>query len=106
VGNIGVRRDFLHVEDVVNAYVFLLQGMLRHDRGETFNISSGISPTLRQLLERMMVLADSKADIVVDPDRMRLSDIEEALVDNLKLITATEWQPKRSLDDLLTELLS
>lgn len=106
VGNIGVRRDFLHVEDVVNAYVFLLQGMWRHDRGETFNISSGISPTLRQLLERMMVLADSKADIVVDPDRMRLSDIEEALVDNLKLITATEWQPKRSLDDLLTELLS
>lgn len=106
VGNIGVRRDFLHVEDVVDAYVSLLRGVLAFERGETFNISSGSSPTLRQLLERMMDLAGSEAHIVVDPGRIRLSDIQEALVDNRKLTEATEWRPKRSLDELLKELLS
>ncbi|MET4682294.1 NAD-dependent epimerase/dehydratase family protein [Brevundimonas faecalis] len=106
VGNIGVRRDFLHVDDVVDAYVSLLQGILTFERGETFNIASGNSPTLRQLLERMMDLAGSEAHIVVDPGRIRLSDIQEALVDSRKLTRATEWRPKRPLEELLKELLS
>lgn len=105
VGNIGVCRDFLHVEDVIDAYVALLQKALKYERGATFNISSGNSPTLRQLLERMIELVGSEASIVVDPDRVRLSDIQKAFVDSRKLTTATGWSPKRSLDDLLRELL-
>ncbi|WP_313515518.1 NAD-dependent epimerase/dehydratase family protein [Brevundimonas sp.] len=105
VGNIGVCRDFLHVEDVVDAYVALLQSILACGRGATFNVASGKSPTLRQLLERMIELAGSEARILVDPERVRLSDIQEAFVDNRKLTTTTEWRPKRSLDELLRELL-
>lgn len=105
VGNIGVCRDFLHVEDVVDAYVALLQNAVAHGRGATFNIASGNSPTLRQLLERMIELAGSEASILVDPDRVRLSDIQKAFVDSRKLSAATGWLPKRSLDELLSELL-
>jgi len=53
----------------------------------------------------MIELAGSEARILVDPERVRLSDIQEAFVDNRKLTTATAWRPKRSLDELLRELL-
>ena len=51
-------RDFIHVGDVVNAN--LKVGMLETVRGEIFNIGSGKSITLLQLLERLEQELDIK----------------------------------------------
>jgi GDP-4-dehydro-6-deoxy-D-mannose reductase len=103
VGNLDVKRDFLDVRDVCGAYMLLLD---KGAPGETYNVCSGRSYHLRDLLDRMCELAGVDVDIVVDPERLRPVDMPELRGDAAKLSAATGWAPEVSIDDTLRSLLS
>jgi GDP-4-dehydro-6-deoxy-D-mannose reductase len=102
VGNLEVRRDFLDVRDVCAAYVALLD---KGVAGETYNVCSGRSHRIRDLLERMCELAGVEVEIRVDPERLRPVDMPELRGDGSKLGAATGWKPTISIDDTLGALL-
>ncbi|UCH84463.1 MAG: GDP-mannose 4,6-dehydratase, partial [Candidatus Latescibacterota bacterium] len=54
VGNVDVKRDFCDVRDVAKAYYALLR---KGKRGETYNVCSGQSHSLRELLEKTADIA-------------------------------------------------
>ncbi len=105
VGNLEARRDFLHVDDVVDAYVAVLSELAHFGNRTTLNVCSGESRSVGVLLDRMIELAGSKARVVVDPDRFRSADIPVASISSARLRSLTGWAPTRSMDTMLSDVL-
>ncbi len=107
VGNLNAERDFLHVDDVIDAYVAIAERALGLSPGlQTFNVCSGNAIKIRDLLERLIELSKFDIAIDVDPNRLRPSDILRAVGDNSKFCARWGWAPKRSIDQMLRDVLA
>jgi GDP-4-dehydro-6-deoxy-D-mannose reductase len=102
IGNSTPRRDFLHVSDVVDAYLALLE---RGEPGEVYNVSSGQDMSVREIAERVMNRVGKSAEITVDPSLVRPIDMPTLVGDNSKLRRTTGWAPRRSIDDIIEDLI-
>jgi len=102
VGNLEPIRDLLHVQDVVDAYVRLLA---HGHAGEVYNVASGKGTSLEDVLFRMAELLDVRPIPEADPDLMRPADIPHLVGDAAKLRATTGWNPRRSFDDILRDVL-
>jgi GDP-4-dehydro-6-deoxy-D-mannose reductase len=103
VGNLEVRRDFLDVRDVVRAYLLLLE---KGRVGEVYNVCSGRSYRLRDLVALLCERAGVDVRIEVDPSRLRPVDTEELRGDPSKLVEHTGWEPRYSIEDTIDSLLA
>lgn len=92
VGNLDPIRDFSSVLDVVEAYRILL---LNGASGETYNVCSGRAQSIRDIVAQLIEAAGVNAEIVVDPERVRPSDIAR-LVGDPKKINALGWRAERA----------
>jgi GDP-4-dehydro-6-deoxy-D-mannose reductase len=102
IGNSTPQRDFLHVDDVVEAYVGLME---RGQPGEVYNVASGQAMSVRQIAERVLTHLGIAAEISADPALVRPIDMPILVGDNTKLKRATSWEPKRSIDDIIDDLI-
>ena len=102
VGNLDVRRDFTDVRDVCDAYVALLE---QGAPGETYNVCSGVSHSIRALLNQLCELAGIEVELKVDPDRLRPVDMPDLRGDGSKIREATGWSPSIPIADTLQSLL-
>jgi GDP-4-dehydro-6-deoxy-D-mannose reductase len=102
VGDIEVTRDFTDVRDVVRAYLALIA---HGKRGHVYNVGSGTEVLLAEILGRLIRLADVQADIVVDPQRMRLAEQRRMCADCGRIREAVGWGPQYSLDQTLIDIL-
>ena len=102
VGNLSAQRDFTDVRDVVRAYFLVCtQG----EPGEVYNICSGKSVTVQEILDTLVELAQCEVSVEVDPARMRPSDVQLLRGDASKLADATGWRPEIELRQTLADLL-
>ncbi|MBA2671306.1 MAG: GDP-mannose 4,6-dehydratase, partial [Gemmatimonadetes bacterium] len=103
VGNLEARRDFLDVRDVVRAYVQLME---TGKSGMTYNVCSGESHSLQELVEELVRISGTGARIEVDPERFRPVDIPE-LRGSSDQLRALGWNARipmrRTLEDLYGE---
>lgn len=101
VGNLDSVRDFLDVEDVIDAYLSLLAPGAPSG---VFNVASGRGLSGHDLVARLLATSTARPRLVVEPARVRPTD---ASVGNAgRLRTATGWAPRRDLDDTLGRLLN
>lgn len=102
LGNTSPIRDFLHVRDVVAAYIALG----RHGTpGVTYNVASGVGRSVQEVAERILVRVGITPLLAEDPALVRPVDVPWLVGDPSRLREATGWQPQRSFDDLLDDLL-
>ncbi len=102
VGNLEPVREFLHVQDVVDAYARLLT---KGQAGEVYNIASGTGIGLEDLLHRMAAMMGVRAIPEGDPDLMRPADIPYLVGDAAKLRSATGWTARHDLDAILRQVI-
>ena len=102
VGNLSARRDLLNVRDVVEAYV---QIMAHGERGLAYNVASGTPYAMQEILDRMRGLCHIETEVAVDPARLRPADIACSSGDAYRLHTLTQWLPRISLEQTLSETL-
>ncbi len=102
LGNMTPVRDFLHVADVVSAYLALCE---RADSGQVFNVCSGVGRTVKQIAEAVLRLGRVRAVPTTDPALVRPVDLPMLVGDNTRL-RATGWAPAFTLDDMITDLLN
>jgi GDP-4-dehydro-6-deoxy-D-mannose reductase len=102
VGNTEVKRDFLDVRDVVDAYVCLME---KAHRGEVYNICSGRAIALKDVLDILLSFTSSSIEVCVDPQKLRKTDIPLLVGDNRKIQNETTWTPKIPLEQTLRDLL-
>ncbi len=102
VGNRTPVRDFLHVSDVVAAYIALCQ---RGTPGEAYNVASGTGWSVQELLERVIARTGSRVVPTEDPALVRPVDVPVLVGDPRKLQHAVGWRARLSLDDIIEDLL-
>jgi len=102
VGDLTAVRDFLHVDDVADAYALLLT---RGTPGEVYNIASGRPVTLDEIHTRLEQLLGITPKREVDASQVRREARPYLVGDAAKLRAATGWRPARTLDDMLREVL-
>jgi CDP-glucose 4,6-dehydratase len=94
------ERDFLYVEDAVDAYLRLADALDGEGaRGEAFNAGGGAPHAVRDVVARICAIAGTE----VEPD-MRGSgtphgEIDRQYVDASKLRALTGWEPRVALDE-------
>ena len=102
VGNLAARRDFSDVRDVVRAYVLLIT---EGEPGEVYNIGSGESHSIQELLDTLVNMSRVPIEVRQDPDRMRPSDVPDFVCDATRIRKRTGWQTTISFDQSLQDVL-
>ena len=102
IGNTDVIRDFLHVEDVVTAYISLVS---RGTPGEVYNVCSGEGVRVGDLAQEVLAAVGVRAPLVVDPALQRAVDVPALVGSNAKLRAATGWTPVKSRSAIIQDLL-
>lgn len=101
VGNLNSVRDFLAIDDVVDAYLALLDPAVAP--AAIYNVASGRGLAIRELLDALLEHSHVQPKIQVDTKRLRPIDI--AVGDAARLRAATGWQPRADLGAALGALL-
>jgi UDP-glucose 4-epimerase len=104
LGNLEPRRDYTDVLDIAAAIERLLSVPL--DLPGTFNVGSGRSVSVADLVQVCEQILGRHVDIEVESQRRRSRDRAELVADPHLLQDATGWKPRRSLQETLTELLA
>ncbi len=102
IGNGDTVRDFLHVSDVVDAYLLLAE---RGATGEAYNVCSGQGTSVRALSMAVLYRLGISADIGSDRALARPVDVPVLVGSNSKLRRATGWAPHRTRDDIIDDLI-
>lgn len=103
VGNLQAVRDFTDVRDIVRAYWLSLE---RGDPGDVYNISSGTSITIEQMLKTLLAHTAIHVEIHVDTQRLRPSDVEIVLGESALFRSKTGWAPEISFQQSMEDLLN
>ena len=88
-------RDFIHVDDVVNAY--LQVGQLNLQCGEVFNIGTGIQSTMREVVKAVMSASHSTVKVGWGSMQAREWDSDTWFADISKVRRVLKWTPRISL---------
>ena len=105
VGDLSGERDFLHIADVVSAYMGLAERAKDIPSGTAFNISSGQARTIAELLEAMLDACSTPIRVQRDPSRLRPVDIRRVCGASDAIQAATGWAPQRSSAGIIADLL-
>lgn len=103
VGNLESVRDISDVRDIVQGYKLILEADTKP--GDAFNLCSGRGIKMRELLDKLIHLAQKEIKITEDPKRMRPSEVPITVGDNSKFKGLTGWEPKIPLDQTLKDTL-
>ena len=102
VGDLEVTRDITDVEDVVAAYVGLLE---RGRSGLVYNICRGEGLRLSALLSSLCARARTPVRVEVDPARMRPADLPWLVGDPGAVHRDTGWSAKKPMEKTLEDVL-
>ena len=102
-GNLDAKRDWSDVRDIVRAYWLAVN---RCVPGDVYVIASGVSYSVREMLDMLIGMSDVKVETRDDPSRMRPSDVMVLQGDPSKFKAQTGWQPEIPFQQTLSDLLN
>jgi GDPmannose 4,6-dehydratase len=99
LGNLDVRRDWGYAKEYVEAMWLMLQ----QENPEDFVIGTGVSHSVRDLVEFAFAAAGLNAEnhVRVDPELARPAEIEEVVADASKARRVLGWEPKVSCEEVI-----
>jgi GDP-4-dehydro-6-deoxy-D-mannose reductase len=101
-GDLRSERDFTDVRDMVAAYLLLMD---RGRTGEAYNIGTGSSHTMKEIVEVLVSLIDRHVEVRSREDLLRPADQLVMRVDAVKLRRETGWTPRYTLTQTLADTL-
>jgi len=102
LGNQDSVRDYLHVADVVQAYLLLARNGVP---GEVYNVCSGSGVSAGELAAEVLLRVGRTAEITTDPALVRGVDVPVLVGSPAKLQRATGWRPTRTRADIIDDLI-
>lgn len=102
IGNVAPIRDFLHVEDVVRAYILLAEHGVA---GEAYNIASGEGRSVGDLARLVLARVGVTAELEPVPEYIRPVDLPVLVGDSTKLRAATGWRPRAGIELAIDQLI-
>lgn len=103
VGNLEAERDFLYIDDVIDAYTKIIEAdNLQYD---TYNIGSGNPVSIKTLLETLLKTSGIKSNIRTVAEKMRSVDIKTLSLDASRIKGELNWHPVTDLESALEKTL-
>jgi GDP-4-dehydro-6-deoxy-D-mannose reductase len=103
LGSMTTVRDFLHVVDVVDAYIALAS---RGRPGEVYNVASGRGTSVKDLAVAVLAATGVKAALSTDPDLVRTVEVPTLIGDSRKLREATGWTPEQGIPEIIEDVIA
>ncbi|MBI4758356.1 MAG: GDP-mannose 4,6-dehydratase [Chloroflexi bacterium] len=103
VGDISSKRDWTDVRDMVRAYWLALD---KGQPGQVYNVGSGTTRTIQEMLDILLSLSTVKVTVVQDPGRLRPSDVKILWADTTKFCNQTGWVPQIPFEQTMKDLLN
>ncbi len=104
-GNLDSVRTYNHIDDAVYAYWLAIDNC---EYGEVYNIGGDYTCTVGDALD-MLISKSKKPDVfikLVDPNRIRPTDITLQIPDSSKFREKTGWKPTKGLEEICNDLLN
>jgi GDP-4-dehydro-6-deoxy-D-mannose reductase len=102
-GNLDAQRDWTDVRDMVRAY---WESVHKCVPGEDYVIASGVTRTIRSMLDYLLSLSTHKIECKLDESRLRPSDVQILLGDPAKFKKATGWEQTITFEQTMEDLLN
>lgn len=103
IGNPHVVRDFLHVDDVVEAYLALLE---RGGSGIAYNVCSEEGWAVGEVAELVLRAAGVTARVVTTNELSRRVDAPYLVGRNERIRDGVGWKPARTLERAVAEMVA
>ena len=87
-------RDFTHVEDIVRG----LELAADHELDDVYNLGTGESYSLNELVERLNAVLDADVTPEYEPNTMK-NYVHDTMADPSKMHEATGWEPEIGFDE-------
>ena len=101
VGNVEAARDFLDVEDTVDAVAGVLEIAAGLNGFQVYNVASGTARRISDIISELRARAVRSFDVEVDPARLRPVEIMHAVGDAGRLHALTGWTARRSWSETI-----
>jgi len=103
LGNLDVRRDWGYAKEYVEAMWLMLQ----QPDADDFVIGTGVSHSVRDLVETAFACVGLKAEdhVRVDPALARPADIEDLVADATKAREKLGWEPHTSMEEVVEKMV-
>ena len=102
VGNIENQRDFLHVDDVVNALDTI---KIKGRPGKSYIISSNKLTKIKKIIEIMKKISKNNFSLKIDKKLYRKFD-EKIILGNNSEIKKLGWKPKKNIYHILNDIIN
>ena len=98
-----MTRDLTDVRDVVEAYLALLE---KGHTGHVYNVGSGREVRIRDVLHVLLDIANVKARVTMDPQRIRRDEQLRMCAAVAKIRSHTGWASRVPLHESLRDILA
>lgn len=88
-------REFIYVDDVVDAYLLLVKN-INKTKGEAFNVGSGCKISMKNLVEK--IISNANVKTTIDYVGKDFPEINNQYVDTTKIKKFIKWESKINLD--------
>lgn len=102
VGNLEPKRDFIDIVDACRGLVAIAE---RGENGTIYNICSGNSISMREILHMMLECSGLKVSVCMDPSRLKTDDINDIFGDNTRILQQTGWRPTVNIESSIKAML-
>lgn len=103
VGNLDAFRDYTDVRDMVRGYLLSVE---KCEPGDVYNICTGKSVMIGNMLKLLLSYSKVKPGIKLDPLRMRPSDVPVLTGNNTKFVGKTGWKAEIPFEKTMEDLLN
>jgi GDP-4-dehydro-6-deoxy-D-mannose reductase len=100
-GNLDIQRDFSDVRDIVRAYRMVIES---DNCEEIYNVGSGRSLHLRELVEAITALSEQPVSLETDPKLLRPIENPVICCDHSKITEKLGWKPEHDILDTIREI--
>lgn len=103
VGDLSASRDFLYIDDVVDAYIKIAENKIPNG---VYNISSGIAIKIEYILNKLIEISNMNIKVIIDKNKFRPAEVKKFIGNSDKLKELVGWKPTVNFDDGLEKTLN
>ena len=97
------KRDYIHVKDVVEAVISAID-LKATPTLQTYNLGTGISYSVKEIVEQVRDLFKSKIDYQ-SSNEIRQNEVMDTIADISKIKSELKWEPKISITEGLKMMI-
>ena len=102
-GNLDVTRDYIFIKDFIE--IMWLLSQKKKNYGKIFNVCSGESKNIREILNKMISNSGLKIDLIQEVSKLKKNDIKNHYGCNKKMISSLGGYDFTNFEDSLKSLI-